>query len=287
MRTLAFRLNDRPRRSPTAPKDRKPGPAIVAIGALSPKQSRLTQPKEVSWSEVRPTQLMRADNQRVSSSSRLAAVGVGFGRTGTMSLKIALEHLGLGPCYHMTEVAKHPHHAALWTAAAGGAPADWARLFARYKSTVDWPACEYYRDLLAVFPDAKFILTVRDPTDWYDSLFNTLFSLKLAMDRQSALRSSDLDTSLRDHIVYDNRIWEHTFAGRFMDRRYAIEVYQRHNDDVVARIPRNKLLVYQVTEGWAPLCEFLHRGIPEIPFPRTNDTEGFRLYNRMFLGDWK
>jgi len=204
----------------------------------------------------------------------LLVIGAGFGRTGTMSLKAALELLGFGPCYHMTEMAGNPGHFRLWRAAWDGEQVDWRRLYARYRATVDWPGCLYYRELMATFPQAKVILTVRDPDRWYDSVRDTLYSLKTATDAY-------LDESGRRHAVqYENRIWTDTFAGRFTDREFAIGVYQRHNQQVRDTVPADRLLEYQVADGWQPLCAFLQVAVPEQPFPRLNDTQAFRDYNR-------
>lgn len=208
----------------------------------------------------------------------LAVIGAGFGRTGTMSLKIALEKLGLGPCYHMTEMVKNPTHPALWAAAGRGEPVDWAALFGRYRATVDWPGCLYYRELMQAYPAAKVILTVRDADSWYDSVANTLYSLKTATDSQRAARGG------AEPVIYSNRIWDDLFGGRFSDRQHTIDVYLRHNAEVARAVPPDRLLVYQVSEGWPPLCAFLGLAAPEQPFPRVNDTRAFRDYNRVQLG---
>ena len=105
----------------------------------------------------------------------LKIIGAGFGRTGTLSLKVALEDLGFGPCYHMTEVFQHPEHAKEWLAAAKDQPQDWNKLFAGYQATVDWPGCSFYAELMEVYPDAKVILTVRDPEKWHDSVVNSIY----------------------------------------------------------------------------------------------------------------
>ncbi len=208
----------------------------------------------------------------------LLVIGAGFGRTGTMSLKAALELLGFGPCYHMTEMVRNPSHFRLWTAARDGEQVDWRRLYARYRATVDWPGCLYYRELLAAFPQAKVILTVRDPERWYDSVRDTLFSLKTASDSQLAAAARAAGRPIP--VQYENRIWTDTFAGRFTDREYAIGVYLRHNEQVRRTVPADRLLEYQVSRGWPPLCDFLQVPQPEQPFPRLNDTQAFRDYNR-------
>ena len=208
----------------------------------------------------------------------LLVIGAGFGRTGTMSLKAALELLGFGPCYHMTEMAGNPGHFRLWTAARDGEPVDWRRLYARYRATVDWPGCLYYRELLAAFPQARVILTVRDAERWYDSVRDTLYSLKTATDETYLAAAAA--AGRRPALQYENRIWTDTFAGRFADREFAIGVYLRHNEQVRGTVPADRLLEYQVSEGWQPLCDFLRVPVPDRPFPRLNDTQAFRDYNR-------
>jgi hypothetical protein len=213
---------------------------------------------------------------------RLDVVGAGFGRTGTMSLKLALEQLGLGPCYHMTEIVRNPSHARMWKMAESGQPVDWRVLFARYRAAVDWPACHYYRELTEAFPAAKVILTTRDAGQWYESMTNTLYSMKTAADERLAARQAMMSGAAPPPA--ENRIWAGVFSGRFADRQYAIEVYQRHNAEVISCVPAGRLLVYQVSEGWAPLCEFLGVPVPGEPFPLINTTASFRAFNRTQLG---
>jgi Sulfotransferase domain len=211
----------------------------------------------------------------------LEVIGAGFGRTGTMSLKVALEELGFGPCYHMSEVFAHPEHVELWRAAVQGKPLDWERIFGGYRSTVDWPGCTFYRELMENYPDAKVILTVRDPQRWYESAYNTIYRItrtaslpiffyvaSLLMPRAKGMK--------RARRMIDELIWEREFDGRFEDRGYAIETFERHNEEVEQRVPAEKLLVYEVKEGWAPLCEFLGVEVPDEPFPHLNDAEVFR-----------
>jgi Sulfotransferase domain len=210
----------------------------------------------------------------------LQVIGAGFGRTGTMSLKVALETLGVSPCYHMTEMAKTPEHFRLWTAARDGEPVDWRRLYARYRATVDWPGCLFYRELMATFGRAKVILTVRGPDRWYDSVRDTLYSLKTATEEYLAAAGS---AGRPVPVLYENRIWTDTFAGRFTDRQFAIGVYQRHNQQVRDTVPADRLLEYRISDGWQPLCEFLQLPVPAQPFPRLNDTQAFQDYNRHVL----
>ena len=198
----------------------------------------------------------------------LKVIGAGFGRTGTLSLKGALEALGFGPCYHMYEVRAHPEHIAVWDRAADGAPVDWDALFAGFQATVDWPSTAFLWDLHARYPDARIILTTRDPEAWYDSAQATIFQ---AVKRRTA---DDPDLT-RMMAMADKIVFEQTFGGRFNDRDHAIAVFEDHIAEVRRRVPPQQLLDYDVKEGWAPLCRFLDRKIPEQPFPRVNVREEF------------
>jgi hypothetical protein len=200
----------------------------------------------------------------------LTVVGAGFGRTGTLSLKLALEQLGLGRCYHMLEVFQSPGHTAQWQAAADGKRVDWDALFAGYGAAVDWPACHFWRALAAHYPEAKVLLTVREPGSWYKSVSDTIYQ---AMVRPLP---AEAPPEVRAQLAMARKIVvEQTFGGRFEDRAHALAVYERHNEAVRREIPRERLLVYQVAEGWEPLCRFLGRPVPAAPFPRTNTTEDF------------
>ena len=103
----------------------------------------------------------------------LDVIGPGFGRTGTASLKRALEILGLGPCHHMEECFAHPEQAAYWQDLLAGKSVDWDRVFAGFKSQVDWPGAHYWRELIAAYPDAKVVLSVRPEESWWKSCMTT------------------------------------------------------------------------------------------------------------------
>jgi len=174
-------------------------------------------------------------------------IGVGFGRTGTASLKGVLELLGFGPCYHMREIRREPARAADWLAVAAGTERDWSRVLAGYRSTVDWPAATYWRDLVDAYPHARVILTVRDPDEWYASVERTLYQQDLGP------RPDQAGFAAMRHAV----VWDGVFDGRFADRTHAIERFRQHNADVVAHVAADRLLVYRVGDDWAPLCDFV------------------------------
>ena len=204
----------------------------------------------------------------------LDVIGAGMGRTGTLSLKAALEQLGFAKCYHMSEVLSHSGHAQLWNAAARGEPVDWEALFRGYRASVDWPGCTFYKEFLGLYPDAKVILTVRDPERWYDSARQTIFLVGQAFPAWATPFVPPMRHLKR---MLDRLVWDGTFGGRFEHRHYAVGVFNRHNDEVRQTVPADRLLVFEVGEGWGPLCSFLGVPVPEgKPFPRLNDTEEFR-----------
>ncbi|WP_331374848.1 sulfotransferase family protein [Sinorhizobium chiapasense] len=193
----------------------------------------------------------------------LDVIGAGMGRTGTHSLKLALEQLGFGPCHHMADVLRDPQQKALWRAAGKGKLPEWDAALAGYRSAVDWPSAHFWRELSTYYSDAKVILTVRDPEQWYESMAQTI---GLTMD------ASANDPESFGVAVVGNGV----FGGRFDERDHAIAVYGAHNEAVRKAVPPERLLVYEVSEGWAPLCAFLSVPLPSAPFPRTNSTAEFR-----------
>jgi hypothetical protein len=200
----------------------------------------------------------------------LEVVGAGLGRTGTNSLKGALEHLGFGPCHHMFEVRENPKQIAYWHAAAFGATPDWDAVFEGFRASVDWPSAFFWRELAAHFPDAKVLLSVRPEQDWLASIQSTIFPL---------LRTHrDIPPGLmRDTMVMAHRlVFERTFGGRIDDPDHVLSVYRSHAEAVRRAIAPGRLLVYDVAEGWEPLCRFLGVPVPEIPFPHTNTTKDFK-----------
>jgi len=194
----------------------------------------------------------------------LSVIGAGFGRTGTMSLKLALDRLGFGPCYHMVEVFKNPKASGYWEAAADGRPVDWEEVFAGYGSTVDWPSATFYKQLANAYPEAKVILTVRDPEAWFASTQATIFSRHIRDDTEDDWQRMVLK------VISD------LFDRRMTDKAKLIDVYQRHNEEVRRTIPQERLLVYEVADGWEPLCRFLDAEVPNESMPRANSTDEFR-----------
>lgn len=199
----------------------------------------------------------------------LEIIGAGFGRTGTNSLKLALEHLGFGPCHHMFEVRDNPELLPDWEAAAEGHTMDWDKIFRGYRSQVDWPGARYWRELMAAFPEAKVVLSVREPNGWFDSVQATIEPFIRARGTHSTPHLNAIAEMAYRTIVLP------IFDDRLSDRDHAIGVFERHIEEVKSSIPAERLLVFDVREGWAPLCAFLEAGIPEMAFPRTNSSKQF------------
>jgi hypothetical protein len=204
----------------------------------------------------------------------LKVIGAGFGRTGTLSLKLALEELGLGPCYHMIEVNAHSEHDAMWLALAKGETSDWRPMLKGYASTVDWPTTSIWKELAAANPDAKVILTLRDPERWYESAAATIFARMLEFESLRGDRAA-VDPARRRHMEMINTlIVEKTFGGSLAKDR-AIAVFNAHNDKVRRSVPPERLLVYESGDGWEPLCGFLGVPVPATPYPKVNTIVDF------------
>jgi hypothetical protein len=200
----------------------------------------------------------------------LAVIGPGFGRTGTMSLKHALEQLGFGPCHHMDEVFAHPEQIPYWQAVAAGRPVVWDDVFAGYRSQVDWPDAHPWRELTIAYPQSKVILSVRPEAAWWTSFSATIGALFDAPDQVPL--PPHLRT-MRDVAI--ELIQVQTFGCPSTDREGVLAAYRRRTEEVCAAIPAERLLVFDVAEGWAPLCRFLDVPVPDAPFPRMNSTEQF------------
>jgi hypothetical protein len=195
----------------------------------------------------------------------LAVIGAGLGRTATFSLKFALEHLGVGPCYHMSEVfAGARRNVPLWLQAVQGKP-NWDAIFDGFNSTTDYPACTYWRELAGYYPDAKVILTVRDSDSWFESVTETIFSEQM----QGRLGGTPVGAMMKG-VIFD------AFDGRVQDRAFMTDWFKRRNQEVSDALSRERLLVFSPKEGWKPLCAFLGVPVPDAPFPRVNSRDEIR-----------
>jgi hypothetical protein len=195
----------------------------------------------------------------------IKVVGAGLGRTGTHSLKLALEQLTGGRCYHMMEVFGLPEHVPLWTAAAEGNPPDWAAMLADFDAIVDWPGGAFWPELSAAFPDAPVLLSVRDSESWWKSASATIFEVT----QQQIEVGEDFGKMIA--ALFSNR-----FTADYLDKDAAIAAYERHNAEVRASVPADKLVVWSPGDGWGPLCDMLGVAVPSDPFPHVNTTAEFR-----------
>lgn len=197
----------------------------------------------------------------------LRVIGAGVGRTGTYSLRVALERLGFGPCHHMEEVATNmPVQLPLWQAALRG-EADWEAIYDGYASAVDWPTARFYRELNAVYPDARFILGDRSPDSWAASFSQTIYKLLAERDKAPEVLHEWLEMTVE--LTAQNGM------PLGLDTAGLEAAYTAHVEAVKAEIPASRLLVYQVRDGWEPLCTFLDVPQPDEPFPRTNNRGEF------------
>ena len=196
----------------------------------------------------------------------LKLVGAGLGRTGTMSLKLALEKLLEGPVYHMLEVFPRPEHVALWHDAAKGGKLDTDALFDGFVACVDWPACSFWKDIAAENPDAPILLSTRsDAEAWFNSCDRTIFELF----RQPPTPDDAWRAMVDDMMAA-------TFTSQIPDHDAAVAAYDRWNADVRATADPSRLVEWQPGDGWEPLCGALGVAVPDEPFPHANTTKEFR-----------
>ena len=195
----------------------------------------------------------------------LKVVGAGLGRTGTHSLKVALEQLLGEPCYHMIEVFGNPEHVPMWQQAVDGNMPDWDELFAAYGAAVDWPAAAFWEEQAAAYPDALILLSTRDSAGWWRSCDNTIFEVFRTADDKMPGEWTAMVTGL-----FRN------FAGDTLDEASAIAAFERHNAHVRATAPPDRLLEWHPGDGWEPICRALGVAVPDEPFPHVNSTAEFR-----------
>lgn len=197
----------------------------------------------------------------------ISIIGAGVGRTGTYSLRLAINQLGFGPCHHMEEVLKNMDvQVPLWSEALKG-NTNWSSIYKGFKSAVDWPTAGFYRELIKEYPTAKFILTERNPENWADSFGSTIYKLIGGKDKAPE--------KMHDWLNMANEVIIKTGFPQGLDREGLINGFNAHNKAVKEIIPEEQLLVFQVKDGWEPLCKFLNVPVPDEPFPRTNNREEF------------
>ncbi|MEW9550771.1 sulfotransferase family protein [Nonomuraea sp. NPDC050783] len=213
----------------------------------------------------------------------LTVIGAGFPRTGTSSMKAALERLGFGPCHHMVDIMTNPARVDRWLPLAGGGDADWEHVFEGFRSTQDWPASFWWREQARAYPEAKVVLTVRDPRDWYISMQTLIAGGPARMSAEEPPEEAVmLHGMLRlrpvlDHITAAVFGSARVFREGLPDEEAAVAAFERHVAQVREGLPPERLLVFDVREGWEPLCRFLEVDVPEGErFPHLNDAASLR-----------
>lgn len=200
----------------------------------------------------------------------LKVIGAGFGRTGTTSMKDALEILGYQKCHHMKEVMKEGEQVEQFDRLSQGLEVNWDDIFEGFEAAVDWPSSARYQELMVHYPDAKVILTARDAEAWYKSATDTIY----AVSRASSPVVTFLIPKVRKIMTMINRlVWEGVFDGRFEDKDHAIKIYNDNIAEVMQHVPSDRLLVHSSKEGWEPLCAFLDKPIPNEAYPHSNETK--------------
>ena len=215
----------------------------------------------------------------IAGSTGIALIGAGLPRTGTLTQKLALEELGLEPCYHWVNVLADLDQVELWNRALDGeAPS--AEVFDGARSTVDWPGGYFYRELMDAYPEAKVLLSVRDPQSWERSFRSTIWTMchgDSLMPLLSRARA-EIDPRWRRYLtLVDRMFWgeQGTFAAGHAEPEQLIEQMVAHNEEVKRVVPSERLLVWEVAEGWGPLCEFLDVEVPDAPLPHANERDTF------------
>lgn len=200
-------------------------------------------------------------------------------RTGTLSQKEALEILGFAPCYHWVNILADLDCVGVWDRAIDG-DVDWAEIFGGFEATVDWPGGYFWRELMATYPDAKVLLSVRDPEDWEPSFRETVWNMGNGENLVHLLSSARalVDPRWARYVeLVERMFWgpKGTFAAGHAEPEQLIEGFVRHNEEVKRSVPAERLLVWDIKEGWGPLCEFLGVEVPAQPVPHANDRDTF------------
>jgi Sulfotransferase domain len=224
----------------------------------------------------------------------MKVTGAGLPRTGTLSQKVGLEMLGFGPCYHMVNVLTNLPLARQWEAALEG-DADWDAIFGEHEATVDWPGSFFYRELADAYPEAKVVLSVRDPEAWEKSMRTTIWDTIYGHSAAAHLSKARelVDPLWQNYIRLMGRMWaaQGIFSGPELRPGQLAEAISHYQEQVQRHIPEDRLLVWSVGEGWEPLCSFLEVDVPDTPFPRLNDSEMYvdRIIDGALiaLGEWR
>ena len=209
-------------------------------------------------------------------------IGAGFPRTGTTTLKKSLEYLGYIKTHHMKELLVKPTNLHYWLDLESKGTTDWDALYEGYQATVDFPCYPYYKQHMDRYPDAKVILTVRPFDNWYESAKNTVRKAapQTISEKLGMLFKMATNTQIRQAVkcvqMFERIFWDKQMKGKFDDKTFAEKVWNEHIEEVKAYVPAEKLLIYDVRDGWRPLCKFLNKEIPSEPLPHLNKKENFK-----------
>lgn len=201
-------------------------------------------------------------------------INTGLGRTGTTSLKAALEILGFSPVYHTTDLLISPKDIDVWEATLQGQAVDWRAFFAKYE-VADFPAALFYKEIINAHPEAKVMISVRDPEKWFASasgMLDQLDSINLPIPHVQRVKRF-MNTYAVNGL----------FEGRAKDKEFMVQFFEKHVEGVKQFVPADRLLIYNVIEGWQPLCDFMGVAVPQQPFPHENSGSGFKEFATKLL----
>lgn len=216
----------------------------------------------------------------------MKVIGAGLPRTATLTLKIALEMLGAGPCYHMVNILTDTSRVSHWADAYAGR-ADWDKIFDGFESTVDFPSAYFYREIMAAYPEATVVLSVRDGESWARSLRDTIWSAVWGdtLEHHLAMARSHVDPGWQEYVDLMPKLV--ATSGILpddptkFDMAFTVAALERHTEDVRRHVPADRLLIWNPADGWGPLCERLGVPVPDVPLPHVNDRASF---NGMVIG---
>ena len=207
-------------------------------------------------------------------------IGVGFGRTGTMSLKAALEELGAGPCFHMIDLImgeNKERDLEYWIQIADGEPVDWDEVFEPWEATVDWPAASKWREMVDAFPDVPVLLNVREFDGFYKSCENTILAVKEAAMAGELTEDANREQPAPElWQAIEKLIWQGDFQGRFKDKEWVRQMYYERIETIKSEVPADRLVYWELGDGWDKLADALGVDVPDTPFPHLHDTNEFR-----------
>ena len=219
-------------------------------------------------------------------------IGAGLPRTGTNTLREALEILGFSKTYHMKHLLVHPEDLHYWATLKATGTTDWEALYDGYQATVDFPCYPWYKEHMKQYPDAKVILSLRPFEKWYTSYHSTIWKAQNPPEAERAAMGERIAADPRLQSVmkvmgFSKQVMSQDhFQGKFLDKEFMEKLFNEYNEEVKGYVPADKLLVFDVTEGWEPLCKFLNAEVPNEPLPHTNKKEDFHtMVAELFSGN--